>query len=292
MQKDDKFNNCTFKISKEHFSIIDKIGLSPNFLENIFPTLINLKNEERNFCLDREEFPCFINKYYYSINNLLLSLNSYLLDNYLELNRYSPEDDFMKIYKKNNKVNSITNLFFYHIKKQTKNIYPECYLILCELFIYENLYRHQISHGWIRVFKNINFNSMDIQIINNDFLDLLVNNPDENNNQLFNLKKEDFDKLREVLKEAKYNTLFFDNFISSDEYEIIREPVFQTKIKKPKTNNVLSKNINKYNLNTLHYRDNFDVLNITFSLNNLIRTILNVVKIIDYCPTLKEHLEK
>lgn len=285
MKKNEDFKKYNFKISDEHFSIINKIGLSPNFSENILPTLINLKNEERSFCLDREDSQQFINKYYYSVNNLLLSLNAYLLENHLELNESSKE----KIYQRKSRINTIANLFFDFLKRNIKNTYSKHYLILCELYIYENLYRHQISHGWMRIFKNVDSNSMDLELINTEELENLTNNED-----LSKLKMETFDKLRETLKEARYNHLYFDNFVSLENIKdkIICEPIFQTKIKNLFKNNAGEKDVDKYNLNISHYKEDSEFLIITFSLNNLIRTILNVVKIIDYCPTLKEILKK
>lgn len=123
------------------------------FKKDIFYSIMNLKEEERQFPVNN--FWRFYNKYFYSMNFLLHSLNAYLLNQFIMFNKHNTIDkNWEDIYKQGNWQNKLTYLFFYMIENKKIKTYDNL-LILAKLNIYENLFRHQLSHGWFEIFLRI-----------------------------------------------------------------------------------------------------------------------------------------
>lgn len=291
-EKEFEFNNVILKISEEHFSVLSKIGISPEFMDNIYPTLINIKNEEKSYNLNnRDEGLCFFHKYHYSINNILHSFNAYLLDVFLYINKDKPKENWIKIYEKQNGINTIVNLFAYILS--TKELHSSTnYKILSELYVYENLYRHQISHGWINIFKNINFDMMRQKLVVSTSQLPIKNNIEINRDILKSMNTQNFDDLRRLSKKFNTNTLMFDKFIPFENQfdKAIYEPTVQVNIGNNELKEMILeetiKNGNQLQILIKEILKDDDVSTMSFSLNNLLRTIMKVVEIVEFVPQL------
>lgn len=140
-------------------------------MESIYLSLVNIDKQKSIIynIKDSLDLKCYFSKYLYNINELLLSFNAVLLKKYIRKNKQSNNESWESIFNKGNKKNKITYLLselFYHDNSD------DYYLDLFHRFyLYENLFRHQLSHGWIDIFSNIfheNFN-LEIKILPIDY---------------------------------------------------------------------------------------------------------------------------
>lgn len=201
---------CTFKISEEHFQRMEEIGKSPEFMQNLYLTIINLKSEQRTY--EGKDHLLFYNKYFYSINTLLHSLNGYLLDVFIKLNKDQniPSKEWEYIYEKQNQRNNIVNLFVYYLC--LKNIKTNsAYQILTKLFIYENLFRHQLSHGWFNIFLKL-----DYSLINNTTMMTVLNKlPIDDKKIPQKIENKSLDLLRKLSKQKDLDQVKYNMFLSN-----------------------------------------------------------------------------
>lgn len=298
MQNKLKINILNFRISNEHFRKIGELGGSPEFMSTIHPTLLNLKDEEKTYDMNEMfENTRFLHKYYYSMNNLLHCLNNYLLDIYFYINKDEPKSNWESIYNKRNTLNTIVNLFSYVLIK--KNIHTsQSYKLLSKLYVYENLYRNQLSHGWMNVFKNINIDMMEKTTLKNPNQYPLKNNKEADKIILASMNTQDLDDLRKSAKEFNVQQVVFGKFVpyNKDLDYVLYEPIVQINIKNDNLKNLIEEELKNEGqdislINNLEeMEDNEEI--VSFSLNNLIRTILETVEMIEYTPPLKEQLKE
>lgn len=132
------------------------------FKEIIYITILNIKNEYRKYydLSNREKSLQYFQKYYYLMNELFLSFNSYLIQKYIEKNKKFPskkDTNWKDIYNNRNDINSVEYLLSFLFKKDNPSIDEIHTINLLKIYfsIYDNLFRHQICHGCINLFGEI-----------------------------------------------------------------------------------------------------------------------------------------
>lgn len=128
------------------------------FQNTLYITILNLQNEESKYynLVQENELLQYLQKYYYLINELFLSFNSYLIKKYIEKNQNNnTEQDaaWKKIYKNQNSINKVEYLLSYLIEQKEPSLEDIDTINRLKIYfnIYENLFRNQISHGWIDI---------------------------------------------------------------------------------------------------------------------------------------------
>ena len=288
------------------------------FRDNIYYSLLNIKFNNQEYDLDTEMGQkLYFNRYFYDINTLLLSLNSYLLNIFIKTN---PSEN---IYEKQDRKNTITFLFYKLLNENllvNKSVILE---LIIRLYIYENFFRNQISHGWIKIFSNINsdefknlvvIKSIDNIILNEsrDILDEMnialtesmtienfailnikksrtkVTNSINNNNTNKVKEYSTLDYLRELLKQKNEGTIHLSKY-SKSKKSFTYEPILSLWIDCKSIKQIDFVNETEYyygidEANKIKNNKNFygECHNlIDFSLNNLIETILEIVNLLD-----------
>lgn len=281
---------CTFKISEEHFQRIEEIEKSPEFMQNLYLTIINFKTEQRTY--EEKDHLLFCNKYFYSINTLLHSLNGYFLDVFIKLNKDEniPTKEWEYIYEKQNQRNNIVNLFVYYLC--VKNIKTNAaYQLLTKLFIYENLFRHQLSHGWFNIFLKLDYSF----IRDKTMMTVLNELPIDNKKSPKKIENKTLDLLRKLSKQKDLDQVKYNMFLSNlkkietkeekDSY-VFFEPMVVLSIKREEINLSINEELKKQNQGIL--LDNLDTIQENrFSLNHLLRTIVDIVELIEKPSNLK-----
>lgn len=115
---------------------------------------------------DQLEVRRYFSKYLYNINEVLLSFNFILLKKYIIKKSTEECSKLEFLVNKGNKQNKITYLLSQLFSNNNTDLY---YLELIHRFyLYENLFRHQLCHGWINVFPYIfdTKNTLNLKISN------------------------------------------------------------------------------------------------------------------------------
>lgn len=213
-------------ISDENYRKFEFFKEDPSF-ENLWNTIQSIKKQSKLYYdLDNEDDEYF-QKYINTIFEVIISFNSYLLKKYIKKNKEKKIDlNWEKIYNRK----SSQNNFLYLIKQHIK--YFDDYLfIIHSLYLWENLFRHQLAHGWIDVFKAI-LSKNDLSIfIDENFL----HENFENSHLLTNTLETTINELRKYLKKESTNMSFDKNLIKRNINNVsgVEELTFSINIKNP-----------------------------------------------------------
>lgn len=186
-------------------------------LDTFYFSLLNIdKQKIVKFNINEPlELKSYFSKYLYTINELLFSFNAVLLKKYIikKSNEQLSDESWETIFDKGNKKNKITYLLSELFFNDNDNHY---YLdLIHRFFLYENLLRHQLSHGWIDIFPHIFDEKCKLNIkIAPIYLDKNYNVKEF----LFNSDLLSLDMIRQKLKKD-----YYFNSISSDKKFIFKE---------------------------------------------------------------------
>lgn len=172
-------------------------------LEPFYLSLLNIDKQKiiKFNIKDNLELKTYFSKYLYTINELLFSFNAVLLKKYIakKSNEKLKDNSWEVIFDKGNKKNKITYLLSELFLNDNDNHY---YLDLIHRFyVYENLFRHQLSHGWIDIFPHI----FDIKCkLNIKIEPIFLDKGNNVKDFFFDMDNLSLDKIRQKLKKDYY----------------------------------------------------------------------------------------
>lgn len=140
------------------------------FFDSIGIAILNIekqKNIKYNLS-DAIEKKQYFQKYLYTINEIYLSFNSFLVKKYIRANRCAEnpiDSDWEKIYQKTRGKNNIDYLLSFFFKKDNENHFLLEYIH--KFYVYENLFRNQICHGWMDAFYDLFNSEIELSMILN-----------------------------------------------------------------------------------------------------------------------------
>lgn len=222
------------------FSSLLKSQIDNNYNTTILPILRNIKKQSvihYNLAIKEERQQYFI-EYMNRINNLLLAFNSYLAKDYWKKNseniKIDTKNNYIQMLEPGNPLNKIEYLLSFYLedKKDYEHYFNKFY-------IWENLFRHQLCHGWFNFFILLHMLQKDTQIkfIDKQYVNSIKEEIEKINKNLEEIKKE-YNSLNKNVRKNYKNKYIEDTekleernkFLKSQEKNTVKEIVKLTKL--------------------------------------------------------------
>lgn len=285
-------NKIKIEINKETLKILSVIMQNKDiknegiFKDTIYITILNIKDEcKKTYNLSNSiQKKKYFQKYFYLMNELFLSFNAYLVQKYIQQNQKKVlESDWESIFIKKNNKNKVTYLINFFIKKENLSFDDIATINLITLIFnfYENLFRNQISHGWINVFSQLNDLKIKIKIPEN-----LINNSEDHKDIMkliessYNGKTASLMHIREAMKQEHNNKIKLNFITYSDRTnkKIIKELGVDFYVEDSSINYLII----EYLLNKLNYTHKETIIDSIKNINSLnIDQKMNLLELIN-----------
>ena len=209
MKKSLRITSNMKKIIELHPELYDRaLFLQSNyhFMDTVYICMQNIKKQNVLFYnlnnpMERKQY---IQKYFYTINEVFLSFNDFLLKSYIYRHEFSThkykDSDWKDIFDVQNRKgkNNIVSLLNFFFQNDISNFY---FLeTIHKFYIYENVFRNHISHGWI----NSLYSFLDLSLEITSFCDF-PNKKTKEKPKIVQIGNKD---LNDIRKENKEGSLF------------------------------------------------------------------------------------